>query len=147
MLEQHTSRAQQALEWAKEEAYRAGLPFVQREQLFFGLLRDGSIHALLGSLGLDMDRARSEIEARVAPGFGAPDRPEDVGVLPTAQQVYVDRAKIAASQLGHTEILPEHILIGFLLERHGAVRDVLTAAGITKERVIDQVKVLLSKGG
>lgn len=147
MLEQHTPRALQVLAWAKDEAYRTGQPFVQREQLFFGLIRDPDIHTLLGAMGVDSDRVRVDIEERVAPGFGAPESPDDVGVLPTAQQVFVDRAKVAASQLGHTEVLPEHILIGFVSERHGAVLEVLAAAGITKDRVINQVKALLSKGG
>jgi ATP-dependent Clp protease ATP-binding subunit ClpC len=147
LVEQHDPRTLQVLRHAREEAYRTGQPFVQREQLFFGLLRDQAVRSLLVGMGADPDRLRSAVEAQVAPGLGAPASPDEVAVLPTAQQVFVDRAKLAAGQLGQTTIRPEHVLIGFFLERHGAVLGALTAAGLTKERVLESVKRSLDKGG
>lgn len=127
---------------AKYEAKRLGFPFVQREQLFLGLLHAERVKRILACVGLNVDNTRHEVENRLIPGLGAPDDPGAIGLLPTAEQVFQYRAQTAAALLGHTTIGPEHILLGFLLEQHGVVLEVLTSFGATKEKVMDAIKRL-----
>jgi len=143
----HTEAASRVVAAAQREAKRLGFPFIQREQLFLGLLHDPAVARILAEIGLDLESTRREVEQRLVPGLGAPEDPEQIGMLPTADQVFRSRAQTAAALLGHTHIGPEHILLGFLLEQHGVVLEVLTAAGATKERVIDAIKRLDTQRG
>ncbi|HYF93139.1 MAG TPA: Clp protease N-terminal domain-containing protein [Symbiobacteriaceae bacterium] len=127
---------------AQREAKRLGYPFIQREQLLLGLLLEESVSRILTDLGLDLQSTRQAVEEALLPGLGAPDDPEAIGMLPTAEQVCRQRAQTAATLVGHTHIGPEHILLGFLLEQHGAVLEVLTSLGVTKEKVMDAIKRL-----
>ncbi len=138
----YTPAAEEVIRLAQLEAQRLGFPFVQREQLFLGLLHDAAVARILSALGLDLDNTRREVESRLIPGLGAPEDPTAIGVLPTAEQVYHQRAQTAAALLGHTHIGPEHILLGFLLEQHGVVLEVLTALGAGKDSVMDAIKRL-----
>lgn len=125
---------------AREEAQRLGYPFIQREQLFLGLLHDPTVSRILGRLGVDLHITRQAVESRILPGLGAPDDPSEIGLLPTAEQVLHQRAQTASALLGHTHVGTEHILVGFLLEQHGEVLDVLHSLGVTKEKVMEVIK-------
>lgn len=124
---------------AQLEAKRLGFPFVQREQLFLGLLHDNQARRILEAIGIDVERAKTEVEGRLLPGLGSPEDPSAIGVLPTAEQVFQHRAQTAAALVGHITVGPEHILLGFLLENHGAVAEALQLLGATKERIIDAI--------
>lgn len=130
------------LEHAREEARRLGFPFIQREQLFLGLLADETVARIFALLGVDLQNVRDEVESRLMPGLGAPNDPAEIGMLPTAEQVYHQRTQTAAALLGHTHIGTEHMLLGFLLEQHGTVLEVLTALGVTKEKVMQAIREL-----
>lgn len=138
----YTPAADSAVAQARAEAHRLGYPFIQREQLFLGLLHDERVGRIFGILGLDVQSTRQAVESQVAPGLGAPDDPEAIGMLPTADQVYRQRAQTAAALLGHTQVGPEHILLGFMLEQHGVVVEVLTALGVTKESITEAISHL-----
>lgn len=137
-----TPAAARVVELAQREAKRLGYPFVQREQLFLGLLLEESVSRILTDLGLDLQSTRQAVEERLLPGLGAPDDCRAIGMLPTAEQVFRQRAQAAAAMVGHTLIGPEHILLGFMLEQHGVVLEVLTSLGINKEQVMETIKRL-----
>jgi ATP-dependent Clp protease ATP-binding subunit ClpC len=141
-MERHTPAAYQVVEFARQEAHRLGYPFIQREQLFLGLLHDAAVNRILAALGCDLQSTRLAVESNTLPGLGAPDDPAAIGMLPTAEQVFSQRAQAAAALLGHTHIGPEHILLGFLLEQHGLVLEVLTSLGVTKETVMKAIRRL-----
>lgn len=141
-MAEFTAAALSVVKLAQQEAKRLGFPFVQREQLFLGLLLEESVTRILTALGLDLQSTRSAVEANLLPGLGAPDDPDAIGLLPTAEQVFRQRAQTAAALVGHTLIGPEHILLGFLLEQHGVVLEVLTSLGVTKEKVMETIKRL-----
>lgn len=132
----------EVLSAAQREAHRLGFPFVQREQLFLGLLHDPTVTRILSDLGLDLQITRDAVESRLLPGLGAPVDVTAIGMLPTAEQVYRQRAQTAAALLGHTHVGPEHILLGFMLEQHGVVLEVLTSLGVTLEKVSETIKRL-----
>lgn len=139
-MAEYTPAALAVVGAAQREAQRLGYPFVQREQLFLGLLQDETATRILTALGLDLQSTRQEVENRILPGLGAPDDPGAIGLLPTAEQVYRQRAQTASALLGHTHVGTEHLFLGFLLEQHGTVVEVLTALGVTKEQVIEVIK-------
>lgn len=136
----YTPAGERVVHLAQQEAHRLGYPFIQREQLFLGLLQDATVSRILKELGCDLQSTREAVLAALLPGLGAPDDPEAIGLLPTAEQVYRQRAQAAAGLLGHTHVGPEHILLGFLLEQHGVVVEVLAALGLTKETVMEAIK-------
>ncbi len=139
-MSEYTIDATRVIPFAQQEAHRLGFPFVQREQLFLGLLRDPTVSRILTAIGIDLDNAREEIEARLVPGLGAPDDPAAIGVLPTAEQVFRQRAQAASALTGSTQIGSEHILLGFFLEQHGTVLEVLNSLGATKPIVMEQIQ-------
>jgi ATP-dependent Clp protease ATP-binding subunit ClpC len=138
----YTPAAAGVVALARLEAQRLGYPFIQREQLFLGLLLEESVNRILMDLGLDLQSTRQAVLEKILPGRGAPEDPEAIGMLPTAEQVYRQRAQTAATLVGHTHIGPEHILLGFLLEQHGVVLEVLTSLGVSKEQVMEAIKRL-----
>ncbi|HYG56780.1 MAG TPA: Clp protease N-terminal domain-containing protein [Symbiobacteriaceae bacterium] len=127
---------------AQKEAQRLGFPFIQREQLFLGLLQHPTVTRILTGLGLDLQSTREAVETRLLPGLGAPDDLSAIGMLPTAEQVCRQRALTAAALLGHTHTGPEHILLGFMLEQHGLVLEVLASLGVTKEKIVEAINRL-----
>ncbi|MDF2627978.1 MAG: ATPase with chaperone, ATP-binding subunit [Symbiobacteriaceae bacterium] len=137
-----TPETERLVKLAQQEAKRLGFPFIQREQLFLGLLLEESVSRILTDLGLDLQSTRQAIEEKLPPRLGAPDDPDAIGMLPTAEQVYRQRAQAAATMVGHKVIEPEHVLLGFLLEQHGVVHEVLTSLGVTKEKVMEAIKRL-----
>jgi len=137
-----TAQTGRVVKLAQQEAKRLGFPFIQREQLFLGLMLDESVSRILTDLGLDLQSTRQAVEAKLTPGLGAPDDPDAIGMLPTAEQVYRQRAQAAATMVGQPLIGPEHVLLGFLLEQHGVILEVLTSLGVTKEKVMDAIKRL-----
>lgn len=143
----HSDAAVDVVGRAQLEARRLGYPFVQREQLFLGLLQDESVSRILTNLGLDLQVTRRQVEEHLLPGLGAPEDPSQIGLLPTAEQVYQHRAQTAATLLGHTVIGPEDVLLGFMLEQHGVVLEVLLALGVTKDRLMDEIKRLDTRRG
>ncbi len=139
-MARYTPEAIQVIGLAQGEAQRLGFPFVQREQLFLGLIQDEAVGRILTAAGMDLDNTRQAVESRLIPGLGAPEDRAAIGLLPTAEQVYQHRAQTAAAMLGHSEVGPEHILLGFLLEQHGVVLEVLTEQGATKDKIMDVIK-------
>lgn len=138
----HTPACAAVLKFSQAEAHRLGYPFIQREQLFLGLLKDETVSRILRSLGADLQSTRQAVLDQILPGLGAPVDPEAIGMLPTAEQVYKQRAQTAVALLGHTHIGPEDILLGYLLEQHGVVLEVLTSLGVTQEKVMEAIRRL-----
>ncbi|MGE5675846.1 MAG: Clp protease N-terminal domain-containing protein [Mycobacterium leprae] len=127
---------------AQVEARQLGYPFIQREQLFLALLTNEAVSRICKLLAVDPESIRVELTNRLLPGLGAGDEGEELPLLPTAEQVYRHRAHTAATLLGHTQIGPVDILLGFLLEQHGLVVEVLHAMNITTDRVIGAIQAL-----
>lgn len=127
---------------AREEAQRLGYPFIQREQLFLGLLRQPSVSRIFHHLGVDVTDVRLAMERRLGPGSGAPENLDQIGLLPTAENVLRHRAVTAAALLGHTHIGAEQILLGFLLEQSGSVVAVLSSLGVTRANLMETIKIL-----
>jgi ATP-dependent Clp protease ATP-binding subunit ClpC len=73
MFNRFTERARKVLVLAKEEARRFSHDYIGTEHILLGLIRegDGVACAVLQNLGVDIERARTEIEKLISPGSSA----------------------------------------------------------------------------
>ncbi len=129
LWQRFTSRARRAVLMAHDEAQRMGMQLISTEHLLLGLmrLREGIAAEVLESIGLDLERLRSELRRQMeveARGEGS----ADVSFTPEAQRV-LQRAYAEARQLGDYHIGTEHILIGLLREGRGAAYRLLRRHG------------------
>jgi ATP-dependent Clp protease ATP-binding subunit ClpA len=128
-----TPRAQQVLALARRQADRFNHNFVGTEHLLLGLiaLGQGTAVAVLGTMGLDLETVRKEVEKQVGTG---PDQ-EKVGNIPYTPRVKTCLALAAreARALNHTYVGTEHILLGLLREGDGVAARVLTKLGVDIE--------------
>lgn len=142
----YTPAALAVLDRARAEARRLGFPFIQREQLFLGLLGDPTIGRIFEILHVDAKRIRQTVESRLPPPLGTEGRAA-IRLLPTAEQVFRQRAQTAAAMMGQSTVHTPHILLGFLLEQHGLVVEVLHQFGITREQLVEAIRYVDDQGG
>ena len=133
------------LQHAQEEARLLEHSFIGTEHILLGLLgeRDGLAARALGSLGISLDAARSQVQDAIGPSGRARD-----GSPP-----FTPRAKRAlelslreALQLGHNYIGTEHLLLGLVRESEGVAATVLSALGADLARVRATVLEMLPTG-
>ncbi len=129
LWQRFTSRARRAVLMAHDEAQRMGMQLISTEHLLLGLmrLREGVAAEIMESLGLDLERLRSELRRQME-GETTGEGPADVQFTPEAQRV-LQRAYAEARQLGDYHIGTEHILVGLLREGRGAAYRLLRRHG------------------
>src|SRR5438093_1138759 len=124
-LNNFSPRAQQALALARKEADRFNHCFIGTEHVLLGLisLGQGTAVNVLGKMGIALETVRLEVEKQVGRG---PDQ-TTVGRIPYTPRVKKVLALAAkeASQLNHTYVGTEHILLGLLREGDGVDASVL----------------------
>jgi ATP-dependent Clp protease ATP-binding subunit ClpC len=134
-----TERAQRSLLLAQEEARRLDFNFVGTEHLLLGLIREGegvAARALL-ALGVDLEKARAEVEKLV--GRGSTPGASEIGLTPRAKKVVLELSAEEARHLGHNYIGTEHLILGLIREREGVAARVLENLGVDLSRVRFQV--------
>src|SRR3954471_2077925 len=136
MFERFSARARRAIVLAQDEARELQHASIGTEHILLGLLGEPEAIAgtVLGRLGLDLARGRTEVVGIVGRGEGSPS-----GHIPfTARAKKVLELSLReALALGHNYIGTEHILLGLEREHDGVAAAVLTKVG-----VIDQVRPL-----
>lgn len=139
MYQRFTERAQRSLLLAQEEARRLDFNFVGTEHLLLGLIREGDGVAAKAviSLGIDLEKARAEVEKLV--GRGSTPGASEIGLTPRAKKVVLELSSEEARHLGHNYIGTEHILLGLIREREGVAARVLENLGVDLGRVRFQV--------
>lgn len=120
-----TPRAQQALANAREEAQRLRHNFVGTEHLLLGLIKLGQGVAVnvLKIMGVDLESVRSEVRKHL--GVGSDQIL--IGPVPYTTRVkkVLSLADKERTELKHTYLGTEHILLGLLVERDGVSTFVL----------------------
>lgn len=146
-FERFTDRAKKVLTIAQEEAERAGRTYIETEHLLLAILAEGEGIAakVLGRLGMELDATRGAVgrlDAAAAAAAAVPQPP-----IPTSRvKRVVEMAFDESQRMGHTYVGTEHLLIGLVAEAEGVAARVLADAGVTIERVRDEVKLLLASG-
>jgi ATP-dependent Clp protease ATP-binding subunit ClpC len=146
MFERFTDKARQAVVLAQEEARRLGHPEVGTEHLLLGLLAvdgDSAGTRTLTALGIPLDDLRTEVEARIGRGEGAPS-----GHLTFAPQnkKVLELSLREALQLGHNYIGTEHLLLGLVREAESGAAQVLAGRGANLDTVRQEVARQLATG-
>lgn len=121
--------ARQVLDRAREEASRLHHEYIGTEHILLGLLReeDGMAVTVLQNLNVHLDDIRRRIEDVVKTG-SAPQT-SDLPYTTRAQKV-LELARAEARDLSHSDIGPEHLLLGLLREARGIAGQVLAHAGV-----------------
>lgn len=136
MMNPFTQRSKRVLNYAANEAARLNSPQIGTEHLLAGLVLegDGVAAKILQELGFDGRSFLEELERRIAgpiSGF----QPE---YSPRAKRVLeLSRRASMAQQVNY--IATEHLLLGIILESEGGGGQVLAKAGITADKVWEQI--------
>jgi ATP-dependent Clp protease ATP-binding subunit ClpC len=143
MFNRFTERARKVLVLAKEEARRFSHDYIGTEHILLGLIRegDGVACAVLQNLGIDLERARLEVEKLISPGSSTSVM-GDIPFTPRAKKA-LELATEEARTLGHNYIGTEHILLGLIREGEGVAYQVLFSLGIDLKRSRQEIIALL----
>jgi hypothetical protein len=165
MFDRFTERARKVMTLARQEAQKLRNDYIGTEHILLGLLQEGSGVAshVLKNLGVDLQRARGEMDCLIEPGT-SPVSPQRSGVRRVLESVlggrgrnsgegqlpFTPRAKRVlelaleeAANLGHNYIGTEHLLLGLVREEDGPAAHVLRNLGIRTERIREQIVELL----
>jgi hypothetical protein len=144
-FDKFTERARRVLTYAQEEAKSFNHNYIGTEHLLLGLIREGGGVAakVLRSLGVELDKVRSQVEFIIGRG----DRmiAGEIGLTPRSKKV-IELAVDEARRLGHRYIGTEHLLLGLVREGEGVAAGVLESLGVGLERVRTQTVKVLSQG-
>jgi len=143
MFNRFTERARKVILLAKEEAKRFNHDYIGTEHILLGLIREGEgvAAAVLASLGLDLEKVRTEIENLIQPGPAA-KIPADIPFTPKAKKA-IELAMDEARNLGHNYIGTEHLLLGLIREEEGLASQVLLNLGLDLEKVREEIMQIL----
>ncbi|HWG21814.1 MAG TPA: ATP-dependent chaperone ClpB [Terracidiphilus sp.] len=135
--EKLTVKSQQAMQQAQERAAELGNPEVQPVHLLLALLedREGVIPAVLGKIGVPIERLESDlhaIEQKLPRVSGAAAQP----ALGQALNKVVDQAFKEAANFKDEYISTEHLLLGAAHQKGDAAREALVALGATHEAIL-----------
>jgi len=145
-FDKFTERARKVLALSQEEAHRLDHSYMGTEHLLLGLIRerDGVAGQALANLNVDLDQARTAVEAIVGrgdhPAIGA------VGLTLRAKKV-LELAVDEARRLGHHYIGTEHLLLGLLCEGEGIGAGVLVTFGVDLGQAREEVLRVLATHG
>jgi len=143
----YTERAQRVVFLAQEEAKKRAESVVGTEHLLLGLLREGEGVAVkvLQAMGVDLEKARQEVERLIGTGGGGrPQGPvEGVVLTPRAKKVVMELAPREAQALGHNYVGTEHLLLALLREGEGIAAKALEGMGVDLERARSLIIQLL----
>jgi ATP-dependent Clp protease ATP-binding subunit ClpA len=142
MFERFTDRARRVVVLAQEEARMLDHAYIGTEHLLLGLSHEGEGVAAkaLESMGISLEAVRQQVETIIGRGKEQPSG--HIPFTPRAKKV-LELSLKESSQLGHTYIGTEHILLGLIREGHGVAAQVLVKLGADLNRVRQQVIKLL----
>ena len=133
-FDKFTLKSQEAVQAAQEIASKRKQQQIETEHLVLALLdqQDGVVVPILKKLGADADRLRSDVEA----ALGRVPAVEGLVQTYLSQRLnrLFDKAGEEAERLKDEYISTEHLLIA-AADSEGAVRDILSRHGITKDRI------------
>ncbi len=129
MFEHFTNTAIAVIMKAQEEARRLRHNFVGTEQLLLGLIKEESTVSarVLGEFGVDLDNARTEVEAIIGRGSGSV--PPEIPFTPKVKQVF-EQAFQEARKMDAAYIEPEHLLLSLTQNTESVAYRVLTNLGV-----------------
>ncbi len=131
-----TERVRKVLAMAREEAFRLKHEYVGTEHILLGLIREGEgvAAAVLQNLQIDVDDVVKGVERVVKTGvtkqFTGPDLP-----YTTRAKKILELAMAEASELNHSYLGTEHLLLGLIREERGVAAQILRSLGAELDSV------------
>ena len=143
MFDRFTDRARKVMGLARQEAQRFNHDYIGTEHILLGLVQEGAgvAASVLKNLNVDLKKIRHEVEKLVASGTTMVS-PGQLPFTPRAKKV-LELSLEEASNLGHTYIGTEHLLLGLIREDEGIAAQVLRNLKVKLEDVRDEVLELL----
>jgi ATP-dependent Clp protease ATP-binding subunit ClpC len=143
MFDRFTDRARKVMGLARQEAQRFNHDYIGTEHVLLGLVQEGSGVAatVLKNLDIDLKKIRQEVEKLVSTGTTMVTMGQ-LPFTPRAKKV-LELSLEEASNLGHTYIGTEHLLLGLIRESEGIAAQVLRNLKVKVEDVREEVLELL----
>lgn len=136
--------ARRVLQNAHEEAVRLQHTYMGTEHLLLGLLHETENPGVkvMISKGIDLEKARVQVEAIVGKGNETP--PGSLSVTPRTKQA-LETAGEAAITRHHSFVSPEHILFGVLNEKESLAAGVVESLGANLNQVETELVQILDR--
>lgn len=143
MFERFTEKSIKSIMLAQEEARRLGHNFLGTEQMFLGLIGEGTGNAAraLKEFGISLKDARVEVEKIIGRGSGFVA--VEIPFTPRGKRV-LELAWDEARHLGHHYIGTEHLLLGLIAEGEGVASRVMSNMGIETHKLKAHVISLIA---
>jgi ATP-dependent Clp protease ATP-binding subunit ClpC len=143
MFDRFTDRARKVMGLARQEAQRFNHDYIGTEHVLLGLVQEGSgvAASVLKNLDIDLKKIRHEVEKLVSNGTTMVTMGQ-LPFTPRAKKV-LELSLEEASNLGHTSIGTEHLLLGLIRENEGIAAQVLRNLKVKLEDVREEVLELL----
>ena len=135
MFDRFTDRARKVMGLARQEAQRFNHDYIGTEHVLLGLVQEGSgvAASVLKNLDIDLKKIRQEVEKLVSTGTTMVTMGQ-LPFTPRAKKV-LELSLEVASNLGHTYIGTEHLLLGLIRESDGIAAQVLKNLKVKVEDV------------
>jgi ATP-dependent Clp protease ATP-binding subunit ClpA len=147
-FDRFNDRAKRVLALAQDEAIRFNHNYIGTEHLVLGLMREGEGTAarVLDSLGVELWRLRTSIEAMIGRGDSTKS-PSEIALTAQVKSV-IGLAIDEARKLGHSHVGTEHLLLGIVREGNESPgARVLESLGVELEKVRHQVIATFGQQG
>jgi ATP-dependent Clp protease ATP-binding subunit ClpA len=144
-FDRFNDRAKRVLALAQDEAIRFNHNYIGVEHLLLGLIREGEGVAarVLDSLGVDLSKARTNVEFIIGRG-DATTTPSEIILSPRTKKV-IELAIDESRKLGHSHVGTEHLLLGIVREGGSIGAGVLQSLGVALDKVREQVIATLGQ--
>ncbi|MEH6773249.1 MAG: AAA family ATPase [Cereibacter changlensis] len=138
-----SDQAERLLQEAAQHAAAMGRAEVDTEHLLLALTGSEVVRTVLDQFKISVDQLKAQIEAEAKPG----DTPHEgeIGVSPRVKDA-LSRAFGASTDMGHSYVGPEHLLIGLAEEGEGLAANMLRKLGLTPQALRQQVSRVVGKG-
>lgn len=134
MNDRFTDNAKQALNLAKEIAFRLNHNYIGTEHLLIGLMQvDGVASRVLRENGLTVDRIMELVSQLIAPSSGV-EMMEGGSFTPRAKRI-IDQSQREAAKLKAQEAGTEHLLIALIKEPDSIAIRLLNTLGVNVQKV------------
>ena len=146
-FDRFTDSGKRVLALAQDEAIRHNHNYIGTEHLLAALLRDtDSIAArALSSLGIELTKVRTALDFIVGRG-NQPTSPSEITLSPRTEKV-IELAIDEARKLGHSQVGPEHVLLGLVREGEGIASGILESLGVSMAAARAKMLELLKESG
>ncbi|MBX3492643.1 MAG: ATP-dependent Clp protease ATP-binding subunit [Parvibaculum sp.] len=139
-----SEQAENLLQEAARHTAEMGRAEVDTEHLLLALTGSDVVRNVLDQFKISVDQLKAQIEAEATRG----EKPHEgeIGVSPRVKDA-LTRAFGASTDLGHSYVGPEHLLIGLAEEGEGIAANMLKKLGLTPQALRQQVARVVGKSG